>query len=65
MSPVSKPSQATDPARQDAERPRFRYPDPLTQEDLDAMDRVLDVDGEAFIRWLAGEGPEPTGWRDP
>jgi hypothetical protein len=37
-----------------------RYPDEVTAEDLAAMDRVVDVDAEAYLRWLeSGKGPEP------
>jgi hypothetical protein len=41
-------------------RPRFVYPEQLTPDDLEAMDQVLDVDAEAYLRWLeTGEGPDP------
>ena len=50
----------SDPARADEpKRPRYRYPEPLTAEERAEMQRVLDVDGEAYLRWLAGEGPDP------
>jgi hypothetical protein len=42
--------------------PRFRYPDPLTPEDLQAMDELLpDRPTEAILQWIAGEGPDPWG----
>ena len=48
-SPAPKPS-----------RPRVRFPDgAFAPEDLKDMDRVLDVDGEAYLRWLEGKGPDP------
>ncbi len=56
--PAPKPSSPTAVA---SSRPRFAYPEPLTAEELAEMDEVLDVDGEAFLRWLAGEGPDPWG----
>ncbi len=43
-----------------SERPEFAYPDELTPDEIEAMDRVLDVDSEAYLRWLeTGEGPDP------
>jgi len=39
--------------------PRYRYPEELTTEELAEMERILPVDGEAYLRWLAGEGPDP------
>ncbi|MBN1610860.1 MAG: hypothetical protein JW940_29785 [Polyangiaceae bacterium] len=40
--------------------PPYRYPEEVTAEDLAAMDRVVDVDAEEYLRWLeTGEGPEP------
>jgi hypothetical protein len=51
--PTNKPPSA------DASPP-YRYPDEVTAEDLAAMDRVVDVDAEAYLRWLeSGKGPEP------
>lgn len=41
------------------ERPGFLYPEQLTDDERAEMDHVLDVDGEAYLRWLAGEGPDP------
>ena len=41
------------------DRPRYRYPEELTPEELAEMQRDSGVDGEAFLRWLAGEGPDP------
>jgi hypothetical protein len=50
------------PSATESDRPRFVYPEELTQEELEAMDRVLDVDSEAYLRWLeTGKGPEPCG----
>jgi hypothetical protein len=43
-------------------RPRFRYPEPLTPEELQEMDELLpDRPTEAILQWLAGEGPDPWG----
>lgn len=39
--------------------PRYLYPEELTAEERAQTERVLDVDGEAYLRWLAGEGPDP------
>jgi hypothetical protein len=39
--------------------PRYRYPDALTAEGRAEMDRTLPVDGDAYLRWLAGDGPDP------
>ncbi|HEY6559480.1 MAG TPA: hypothetical protein VI072_19490 [Polyangiaceae bacterium] len=48
------------PLRSEAsKRPRYRYPEELTAEERTELQRVLDVDGEAYLRWLAGEGPDP------
>jgi hypothetical protein len=45
-----------------SDRPRFVYPEELTPDELQAMDQVLDVDSEAYLRWLeTGEGPDPCG----
>ena len=58
--PAPKPSS---PTAVTPSRPRFAYPEPLTAEELAEMDEVLDVDGEAFLRWLeTGEG-DPWGER--
>ncbi|MBN1610869.1 MAG: hypothetical protein JW940_29830 [Polyangiaceae bacterium] len=55
---MSSPPKSTPPAG-DAP-PLYRYPGELTAEDLAAMDHVVDVDGEAYLRWLeTGEGPDP------
>jgi hypothetical protein len=43
----------------DSERPRYRFPEELTAEERAALKRDSGVDGEAFLRWLAGEGPDP------
>jgi hypothetical protein len=39
--------------------PRYRYPEELTPEEIEQTKRVLNVDGEAYLRWLAGDGPDP------
>jgi len=39
--------------------PRYRYPEELTASERAETASVLDVDGEAYLRWLAGEGPDP------
>lgn len=41
------------------DRPRVAYPEQLTDDERAQMNRVLDVDGEAYLRWLGGEGPDP------
>jgi hypothetical protein len=51
MSDVAKAGQS-DP-------PRYLYPEQATPEERAQMARTLDVDGEAYLRWLAGEGPDP------
>jgi hypothetical protein len=48
--PASKPVEG---------RVKHRYPEELTPEELAQMKRVMPVDGEAYIRWLRGEGPDP------
>jgi hypothetical protein len=46
----------------ESDRPRFVYPERLTPGELQAMDEVLDVDSEAYLRWLeTDEGPDPCG----
>ena len=52
----------SNPAQGDVMGPRHVYPEPLTQADLDAMDRVLPDDvTAAHLRWLeTGEG-DPWG----
>jgi len=40
-------------------RPKYRYPEELTASERAEAAIVLDVDGEAYLRWLAGEGPDP------
>jgi hypothetical protein len=55
--PESNPAPRIERDRE--ERPRYAYPETLTPEERAEMDRVLDVDGEAYLRWLAGEGPDP------
>lgn len=36
----------------------YRLPYEPTRRDLEAMDRVLEVDAEAYLQWLeTGEGP--------
>ena len=52
----------SDKARQEAAAPRHVYPEPLTEEDLAAMDEVLpDEVTAAHLRWLeTGEG-DPWG----
>jgi hypothetical protein len=47
------------PADRGAHRVGFSYPETLTVEERAQMGRMLDVDGEAYLRWLAGEGPDP------
>jgi len=61
---VTPPPDGATNAQRTEDGPRYVYPEPLTSADLDDMDRVLAVDGEEFLKWLAGEGPEPAGWRD-
>jgi hypothetical protein len=39
--------------------PRFGYPEKLTVEEEAQVQHVLPVDGEAYVRWLRGEGPDP------
>jgi hypothetical protein len=51
---MSEPSKAGQ-----SDRPRFLYPEQATPEVRAQMARRLDVDGEAYLRWLAGEGPDP------
>ena len=46
----------SDPA---AKRALYRFPEELSPDEAEQMDRVMDVDGEAYLRWLAGEGPDP------
>jgi hypothetical protein len=46
----------SDPAEK---RVLYHFPEKLTPGEAEEMDRVLDVDGEAYLRWLAGEGPDP------
>lgn len=52
----------SDSARASGRERLYRFPEELTAEELEQMDRVLDVDGEAYLRWLeTGEGPDPCG----
>ena len=37
----------------------YRVPEELPPDEVEQLDRVMDVDGEAYLRWLAGEGPDP------
>jgi hypothetical protein len=46
----------SDPAEK---RVLYRFPDELSPDEAEQMDHVMDVDGEAYLRWLAGEGPDP------
>jgi hypothetical protein len=64
MASTTPPSDAARNAKPAPSGPRYVYPEALTDKDLEDMDTVLPVDGEAFLKWLAGEGPEPEGWRD-
>jgi hypothetical protein len=60
MQRVSAPStRPAQPVERDAQRVAFSYPENLTAEERAEVDRTLDVDGEAYLRWLAGEGPDP------
>lgn len=60
MARTNPHAQATEPTQHDAPGPRFRHPEPLTQEDLDGMERLLPArPTEAILRWIAGEGPDP------
>jgi len=34
----------------------YLYPEEVAAEERAEMARVLEVDGEAYLRWLAGEG---------
>jgi hypothetical protein len=50
----------SDPAKaRQGDQPRYLYPEEVTAEERAEMARVLEVDGEAYLRWLAGEGPDP------
>ena len=40
-------------------RSSYVYPERLTAEERAEVDRMLDVDAEAYLRWLAGDGPDP------
>jgi hypothetical protein len=64
MARTNQPPQATDETQREIARSRFRYPEPLTQEDLEAMDHPLPDDvTAAHLRWLeTGEG-DPWGER--
>lgn len=35
------------------------FPEPVSEAEQADMDRLLDVDGDAYQRWLAGDGPDP------
>ncbi len=59
--PAPKPSTV---AQEAVSRPSFRYPEPMTAADAQAMDEVLSAEqSAAFLRWLeTGEG-DPWGER--
>lgn len=44
----------------DVKRPMYRYPEPLTEQDLAEMDQILDIDVEAFLRWLESGAEDPV-----
>jgi hypothetical protein len=62
MADPGEPARKPDENRRDATVPHHVYPEPLTQEDLDAMDGTLPDDvTAAHLRWLeTGEG-DPWG----
>jgi len=54
-----------EPNRGEPPKPQRFKPDPADEAefraalgDIEAR-RLLEVDGEAYLRWLAGEGPDP------
>jgi hypothetical protein len=58
--PVEVPlSLMSDPAKAPREQPRYLFPEVPSAEERAQMARALDVDTEAYLRWLAGEGPDP------
>ena len=42
-----------------SDRPRYLYPEQATAEEREQMTRRIEADGDAYLRWLAGEGPDP------
>ena len=49
----------SNPAKAPREQPRYLFPEVPSTEERAQMARALDVDAEAYLRWLAGEGPDP------
>lgn len=51
----------SDPApSEQSKRPRYRYPEDLTPEQVAQLQRSAVVDAEAYLRWLeTGEGSDP------
>lgn len=49
----------SDPPKAPREQPRYLFPEVPSAEERAQMARALDVDTEAYLRWLAGEGPDP------
>ena len=55
---VSSPLMS-DTANAPREQPRYLFPEVPSAEERAQMARALDVDTVAYLRWLAGEGPDP------
>lgn len=49
----------SDPAQRPDGHILFRFCEERTLDELKQTERLLDVDGADYLRWLAGEGPDP------
>lgn len=53
----------SDLAKPHAERPKYRYPETLSAEQVKQLERVIELSpeqAEAYLHWLeTGEGPDP------
>lgn len=55
----------SDPARAEPLERKLYRPDPADEEEIRAgladveAGRFIDVEAEGYLRWLAGEGPDP------
>ncbi len=58
MSDVANLQSVPAPA-ESLDRPKYLYPEDVSPAEQSEALRLLDVDGEAYLRWLAGEGADP------
>jgi hypothetical protein len=48
-----------------SDQPRYLYPEQATTEEREQMTRRMDVDSEAYLRWLEGVGSDPCLYTSP